>query len=68
MEELVFQYPLMRLGQFELPEPIADYKVTKKEMDILRKLADKKAQIASLEIHKEKEGMLIEKTPYLSNF
>ena len=54
MEELVFQYPLMRLGQFELHEPIADYKVTKKEMDILRKLADKKAQIASLEIHKEK--------------
>ena len=54
MEELVFQYPLRKLGQFDLPEPIRDYKINKRERNILRELAYKKAQIASLPIHKEK--------------
>ncbi|MCL5772123.1 MAG: uroporphyrinogen decarboxylase family protein [Actinobacteria bacterium] len=54
MEELVFQYPLMKLGQFDLPEPIKDYSVDNKDKNVLRELADKKAEIASLSIQKEK--------------
>lgn len=50
----MFEYPLKRLGQFELPEPIRDYEINKKDQGILRELAYKKAQIAALFIHNEK--------------
>jgi len=54
LEELVFQYPLRRIGQFDMPEPIKDYYVTYKEKNILRELACRKVEIASLPIHREK--------------
>lgn len=54
MEELVFQYPLKKLGQFDLTEPIRNYDIKKKDRNILRELAYNKAEIADLSIHKEK--------------
>lgn len=50
----MFEYPLKRLGQFDLPEPIRKYEIDKKDRDILRGLAYKKAQIADLSIHNKK--------------
>ena len=57
MEELVFCYPLEKMNFSDPGGKIKDYVVTKEDKKILRELAEKKAEIASLPVHKEKISM-----------
>jgi len=57
MEELVDYYPLGKLGFADPVSKFKDYTVSSEDKKILRQLAQKKAEIASLSIHKEKIKM-----------
>jgi hypothetical protein len=57
LEELVFCYPLEKLNFSDPGDRIKDYSVTGSEKNILRELAEKKAEIAALPVQKEKIGM-----------
>ena len=57
MEELVFCYPLEKINYSDPGGQIKDYSVTTEEEKTLRELAEKKAEIASLPVQKEKIKM-----------
>ncbi len=58
MEEIVWMVPWRRLDvAFNEPLKFNNYEVSKKDKKILRELALKKAEIASLNVHKEKISM-----------
>lgn len=58
MEEIVWMVPWRRLdAAFNEPLKFHNYEVSKEDKKVLRELALKKAEIASLNIHKEKISM-----------
>ena len=54
MEELVFCYPLEKLNFSDPGHSIQEYRVTDREKKVLRELAKRKAEIASLPVQQEK--------------
>ena len=57
MEELVFCYPLGKLNFSDSGNKPSSYRVTDKDKKVLRELAEEKAEIAALPVHKEKIQM-----------